>query len=245
MSATTWFIIAIVGFSLSGIFLIAAVILFIKLNIPAVIGDLSGNTVARQIKAIREANEASGQKIHRSSHVNLERGMLTEKVKESEQPANAASVSYQGQAHSSKRLDKTASGISANLQNATAKEMPAEPVQRQSSSTEVLSNNIREVNLAGGVVTEVLPQGKVTAILNTATPPTAVLPTVNQESPSSTERQTEVLQDGILPAANQEVSPATAVLEESQETPDNLPAESSNSFIVTRSQILIHTDEVI
>ena len=241
MSATTWFIIAIVGFSLSGIFLIAAVILFIKLNIPAVIGDLSGKTVARQIKAIREANEA----IHRSSHVNLERGMLTEKVKESEQPANAASVSYQGQAHSSKRLDKTASGISANLQNATAKEMPAEPVQRQSSSTEVLSNNIREVNLAGGVVTEVLPQGKVTAILNTATPPTAVLPTVKQESPSSTERQTEVLQDGILPAANQEVSPATAVLEESQETPDNLPAESSNSFIVTRSQILIHTDEVI
>ena len=52
MSANTWLIIAIIGFSLSGIALIAAVIMFIRLNIPAIIGDLSGRTVAREIKAL-------------------------------------------------------------------------------------------------------------------------------------------------------------------------------------------------
>ena len=56
MSAEIWFIISIVGFSLAAAALIAAVILFIKLNIPAVIGDLTGRTVAREIKAMKETN---------------------------------------------------------------------------------------------------------------------------------------------------------------------------------------------
>ena len=58
MNATTWFVIAIVGFSLAGAALIAAVLLFLKLNIPAVIADLTGKTANNEIKAIRAANEA-------------------------------------------------------------------------------------------------------------------------------------------------------------------------------------------
>ena len=80
MSANTWLIIAIIGFSLSGIALIAAVIMFIRLNIPAIIGDLTGRTVAREIKAMRDTNASSGDKRFRPSAVNLERGTLTEKV---------------------------------------------------------------------------------------------------------------------------------------------------------------------
>lgn len=56
MTADTWFLIAIISFALSGIALIVAIFIFIKLNIPSVIGDLSGKTVAREIKAMREAN---------------------------------------------------------------------------------------------------------------------------------------------------------------------------------------------
>ena len=79
MSATTWLIIAIVGFSLSGIALVVAIFMFIKMDIPAVIGDLTGKTVAREIQARRDANAASGNKIHKSSSVNANRGKLTEK----------------------------------------------------------------------------------------------------------------------------------------------------------------------
>ena len=42
MSATTWMIIAIVGFSLAGIAFIAAIFMFIKMNIPAIISANKG-----------------------------------------------------------------------------------------------------------------------------------------------------------------------------------------------------------
>ena len=82
MSAQTWLIIAIVGFTLSAIALVVAIFMYIKMNIPAVIGDLTGKTVAREIKAMREANVASGDKHPRSSSVNINRGKLTDKVKD-------------------------------------------------------------------------------------------------------------------------------------------------------------------
>lgn len=62
MTADTWLLIAIIGFSLSGVALIVAVFMFIKMNIPSVIGDLNGKTVAREIQAMREANAANPQK---------------------------------------------------------------------------------------------------------------------------------------------------------------------------------------
>ena len=62
MTAENWLLIAIIGFALSGIALIVAVFMFIKLNIPSIIGDLNGKTVAREIQAMREANAANPQK---------------------------------------------------------------------------------------------------------------------------------------------------------------------------------------
>lgn len=101
MSATTWLIIAIIGFSLAGIALIIAVFMFIKMNIAAVIGDLSGKTVAREIKAMREFNKSKGDRSFRPSKINLERGTLTEKVENSQDNRDVIGV-----AHASKRLDK-------------------------------------------------------------------------------------------------------------------------------------------
>lgn len=80
MSAQIWYIIGIVGFSLSAVALAATIIIFIKLDILSVIGDLTGRTVAREVQAIRESNASGGDILHRPSRVNLERGKLTKKA---------------------------------------------------------------------------------------------------------------------------------------------------------------------
>lgn len=86
MSADTWLIIAVVSFSVAGIAAIAAILLYFLLHIHAVIGDLTGRTVAREIKALRESNERSGDKSFQPGRINLERGKLTEKVDAEEIP---------------------------------------------------------------------------------------------------------------------------------------------------------------
>lgn len=80
MDANTWFTISIVGYSLAVVLLIVAIILFYKMNIKAIIGDLSGKTAARQIQEIREHNTNSGHKRFMPSAFNVERGSLTEPV---------------------------------------------------------------------------------------------------------------------------------------------------------------------
>lgn len=77
-------IISVISFSLAGILFVAAVFMFIKLNVPAIIGDLSGRTAEKQIKAIRELNSSTGDKRYRPGVINMERGKLTEKVEKNE-----------------------------------------------------------------------------------------------------------------------------------------------------------------
>lgn len=224
MSAMAWLIIAIVGFSLAGIALIAAVIMFIKMNIPAIIGDLTGKTVAREIKAMRESNASSGDKRFRPSAVNLERGTLTEKV------ANTPmSTSDLKKAHASKRLDKTGGlGSSGKLGGKKGGTVglaegngTVNPVVEPTNATEKLSDNATEV-LSNG--TEVLNSGA-TDVLS---PATEVL-----------SNGTEVLSNGTTV-----LSSGTTVLSGTEE----LTAEDNVkpvSFKVVRSEIMIHSDEVI
>lgn len=101
MSALTWFTIAIVGFSLSGIMLIVAVILFFTLKIPAVIGDLSGKTAAREIQAIKESESSGAPKAHKIRKASSTSEKLQAKPTVSPEDARAMAL-----AHSSKRLDK-------------------------------------------------------------------------------------------------------------------------------------------
>ncbi|MBS4212972.1 hypothetical protein [Neobacillus rhizophilus] len=80
MGAAAWQIISIAGYSLAAVLLIVAVFLFFKMNILAIIGDLSGRTAARQIEEIRERNKMTGSKRHQPDAFNLDRGSLTEPV---------------------------------------------------------------------------------------------------------------------------------------------------------------------
>ena len=62
------------------IMVVVSVVLFFMLQIPKVIGDLTGRTARKAIEDIRKQNEQSGDKVYRSSSVNLRRGKLTDKI---------------------------------------------------------------------------------------------------------------------------------------------------------------------
>ena len=100
MTAQTWFVIGIVGFSIAGILLVAAILMFLRFNIPAIIGDLTGRTAARQIEQFRQSNSATGAKSFRPDPFNVQRGKLTEPVQEN------YSIHVLPTAHPSKRLGK-------------------------------------------------------------------------------------------------------------------------------------------
>lgn len=105
MDANHWLIVSIVGYSLAGVLLIAAAILFIKMNILAIIGDLTGKTAARQIQEIREQNIKTGDKRYRPSAFNMERGFLTEPMSSRLGRSGKIGKTAQVLAHKSKRLN--------------------------------------------------------------------------------------------------------------------------------------------
>ncbi len=68
------------GAILSGVALLVSILIFVLLNIPKVISDLSGATARKAIKNIREQNEATGDKSYKVSAFNEARGKLTDKI---------------------------------------------------------------------------------------------------------------------------------------------------------------------
>ena len=226
MSATAWLIIAIVGFSLAGIAFIVAVFMFIKMNIPSVIGDLTGKTVAREIKAMREFNNSKGDRRFRPSKVNLERGTLTEKVDTSIDDKKAMA-----EAHASKRLDRTET--KENKKNSKSQKSngtiglndfemnPTDVLNEGSTPTEVLSDNSTEVLESNA--TEVLSENQ-----------TEVLNTDNTEALS--ENTNELFDDSTTV-----LSEGTTVLENTEELGNNKPV----SFKIIKDNVITHSDEVI
>ena len=67
----------------AGVMLAVSILLFFVLQIPKVIGDLSGRTARRAIDNIRRQNEESGDKAYKSSAVNIQRGKVTDKITKS------------------------------------------------------------------------------------------------------------------------------------------------------------------
>lgn len=78
--ANTLATLSLVLYGLAVVFLIMAVIFFIKFHIPAIIGDLSGRTAKKSIERIRSENEKTGKKTYMPSPVNLKRGKITEGI---------------------------------------------------------------------------------------------------------------------------------------------------------------------
>ncbi len=66
--------------AVSVFFVIVSTILFFKLKILSVVGDLSGVTARKAIENIRNQNAATKNKAHKSSLVNQERGKVTDRI---------------------------------------------------------------------------------------------------------------------------------------------------------------------
>ena len=79
----TYTIIFYIGVALCAVFLAITLILFFKYNIIGIIGDRSGSNARKGIENIRNQNRATGNKAHKPSHVNLERGKVTDKISKS------------------------------------------------------------------------------------------------------------------------------------------------------------------
>ena len=247
--ATVWFVIGIAGFSLAGLFLVIAVFMFIKMRIPAVIGDLTGKTVAREIKAMRETNATGNNKLHKPSRVNADRGMLTNK--QSMADGNSAAAD----AHLSKRLQNP----SASQDNFSQETEPLKTEKTGAQNiTERISSGVTEVEIGNDKTTllteedntDILLSGEATEILESNA--TEVLESNATEVLES--NATEILESNATEILE---SNATEVLSDYHEAPagaettvlNNVQAEDGEvktvAFKVVRDLTEIHTDEVI
>ena len=103
MSAQTWSIIAIILFTVAGALFVAAVIMFFVMNIPSIIGDLSGRTLAKGIQNIRNenayANSMSAKAANRRNNPNRQFSIGNAYSKEKGYTVSSI-------AHASRRLDR-------------------------------------------------------------------------------------------------------------------------------------------
>ncbi len=88
----------------AGVMLLVAVALFFLLNIPKVIGDISGVTAKKAIEAIRQQNESTGDKVYKPSAVNAGRSKLTDKIS----PSGRLVHRHSGETHISAETEKFA-----------------------------------------------------------------------------------------------------------------------------------------
>jgi hypothetical protein len=195
MDATVWRMISIIGYFLSGVFFVAAIILFFKMNIRAIIGDLTGITAARQIQEIRERNLMTGHQRYKPAAFQLERGTWGAT---GNRTGRKVGKTAQALAHASKRLDLKAKTdeTSKPMKERIVDLSSIEPTtilfseaSDQASTTEVLPllNEQTEVLLdrtetqenAIVVGTEVLPQKTVLYLTEELEEHEKVIPTVD------------------------------------------------------------------
>ena len=120
---------SIVSYIAAGVLFLGAVALFFLLDVPKLIGDISGSTARKAIEAIRQQNESTGDKAYKPSAVNASRGKVTDKISPSgklEQRSSGLSIGAQ-----TEKLDTT---------DLTAAAIEATTLLNASSETSVLQD---------------------------------------------------------------------------------------------------------
>lgn len=263
MSATTWLIIATVGFSLAGVALIVAIFIFIKLNIPSVIGDLTGKTVAREIKAMKEFNNSSANRKYRANdNLNIDREKVANDLLQGKNDRK-----IMGEAHLSKRLDLNDESLNFKQDNKKVNSY-SEQLTYNSEITDVINNDTEVIDtdrteLLRDNSTDVLNDNPTEMLRNETTEVLKEAETeLLNDNPTEMLRNdaTEVLEEGATEVLNRDstqvlnynnpqengttvLSNDTTVLENRQNEKAEVP--SVVKFRVTKSEMLIHTDEVI
>lgn len=80
MTESVYLLIFYGGAILASLMFILSIVLFFVLRISHVVGDLTGSNARKAIENIRSQNEASGEKIYKSSYTNINRGKITDKI---------------------------------------------------------------------------------------------------------------------------------------------------------------------
>jgi hypothetical protein len=241
MDATVWRMISIIGYFLAGVFLVASIILFFKMNIRAIIGDLTGKTAARQIQEIRERNLMTGQQRYKPAAFQLERGTWGTG---GNRTGRKVGKTAQAIAHASKRLD--------------LKAKTDETVQSMKERTE----GFREVSLREPITEESVQFGttEVLPILDEQTEvllkSTELLDEQTEVLLKSTEllnEQTEVLLDrteaqeekNALVVDGTEVFSKKTVLYPTVELEEHERVISTVDFKIVKDIKIVHTNEMI
>lgn len=158
---------SLVMYILSGLMLLLTISLIFLLNIPKVVGDITGSTARKAIEDIRHRNTASGDKTYKPSSVNMARGKITDKISPSG------------------RLQKYASGINVSV---TPERIKTAKLAAQSDETTVLEEQSGETAVLeeqSGETTVLAPESEsanettVLAEPNKPVPPPSLYPHSN------------------------------------------------------------------
>lgn len=139
---------SIASFIAAGVFFLGAVILFFVLDVPKLIGDISGATARNAIEAIRQQNEKTGNKAYKPSRVNAARGKITDKISPSGKiKPDSSGLGISAQTEKLDTTELTAAAVEATtLLNAAAETSVLK--SDDASVTTILSdiNNPTEIN---------------------------------------------------------------------------------------------------
>ena len=217
MSANAWLIISVVGFSLAGILLVVAAVLFFILHIPALIGELNGKTAMKQIENIRSGIN-SQRKAHYTPDAQLKTSADSDRA---ETPLSRSAVMA---AHASKRLDVSSPAGAAPLTDVLTD--PPQPDSGEDGGGSDCSTAVLEAS-----------SSDVTALLSeTGTQP------LSEEKAGSDSNATEVLQPCSLSGPADELHGETMVLGITQRLEEDCP---SSVFEIARTMVVTHTDEAV
>jgi hypothetical protein len=224
--------------------LIVVVFMFFKMNIPAIIGDLNGKTAARQIQEIREKNKLTGNKQHRPSTFNVERGTLTAPV--------STRFGRTG------RTGRTQSALSEGLENKGITAQTSRPTVMESLPTEVKQGSLAMMNDATTVLIQDSQMSPVEEIFSDGTEVLLMDETeVLEQDTEILMNETEVLDYGteILMNETQVLDVGTVVLAEDSGTTvlnatgevdyENVTVPLSVEFKIVKDIKITHSNEVI
>lgn len=251
MSADTWYMISLAGYFAALIGLVVTVVLYFRLDILDVIGDLTGRTVAKEIKSMREnRNAGTGRRSVRAKPPRT--GKTDKTARKTQGPGQGASTA--GPGSETGRGRRGTAGLAATggtqpdkrVLHSRTDRLPQEVEEQygsfdprvEYSRTDILPQTPEVRKPGTQMLTEELPKGTAipeksggTAILEESRGGTAIL----EESGSGT-------------AILEESRGGTTLLEESGSGTTLLAGEEPVQpvkFSVTRSCLVVHTEELI
>ena len=254
MSAETFQVISVTGYTLAAIFFVLAVILLFVMDIRGTISDLTGRTAARQIKELRQRNYAA-----EATHKRV--AVYEELQKEKSGALGKVKATKTGQmSHRSRRLDITSGLLGRTAKTAGAGKMAMQEGPITDASVFAQADGLQEPWLlteqqrekqkkdasdskwtfVTELPTDVLKEEGVGQAFESEQP-TDVLREQGTEQAFESEQPTDVLDAQAI----MESEAPTGVLGMAGQNKITARTEHKTEFCVVYSKVVIHTEELI